>query len=123
MKIMQEVKLNRGINWYVTSDDIREIDVIHEDFFNAVDAAIKQLVNLKEVEINKLNVSITRAYVEMPNASHVYKLVLFNGTNMHELLQEAVGLQKNEQPHELLRYRGHLYFIKFVNSVIVNMEG
>lgn len=119
---MKESKVNQEKNYYVTSGDIREIDVIHEDFFEAVDAAIRQLVNIEEIDINKLNVSITRAYVELPNASRVYKLVRFVGTNMYELLQEADRLQKDGQPHELLRYDGHLYFIKFVHSVIVNLE-
>lgn len=69
-------------NYYVTSCDIQEMDVIYEDFFAAVDAAIMQLVNLEEIDINKLNVSLTRAYVESANSKPIYKLVQFTGPNI-----------------------------------------
>ena len=119
---MQEVKANQGKNYYVTSSDIRKIDVIHEDFFEAVDAAIMQLVNLEKIDVNKLNVSLTRSYVELPNSKPIYKLVQFVGTNFSDLMEANKKLPDNKQTHELIRYNGHLYFAKLIQSVIVNVE-
>lgn len=119
---MQEVKANQEKNYYVTSSDIREIDVIHEDFFEAVDEAIMQLVNLEKIDVNKLNVSLTRSYVELNNSKHIYKLVQFVGTNFSALMEANEKLPDNKQTHELIRYNGHLYFAKFIHSVIVNVE-
>lgn len=119
---MREVKENQEKNYYVTSSDIREIDVIHEDFFEAVDAAIMQLVNLEKIDVNKLNVSLTRSYVELHNSKHIYKLVQFVGTNFSDLIKANERLPDNKQTRELIRYNGHLYFEKFIQSVIVNLE-
>ena len=119
---MQDVKANQEKNYYVTSSDIREIDVIHEDFFEAVDAAVKQLVNLDVIDINKLNVSLTRSYVELHNSKPIYKLVQFVGTNFSAFMEANKRLTDNKQTHGLIRYNGHLYFAKFIQSVIVNVE-
>lgn len=121
-ELVQEVKANQGKNYYVTSSDIREIDVIHEDFFEAADAAIKQLVNLEKIDVNKLNISLTKSYVELPNSKPIYKLVQFVGTNFSDLMEANKKLPDNKQSPELIRYNGHLYFAKFIQSVIVNVE-
>lgn len=120
---MQEVKANQGENYYVTSGDVREMDVVYEDFFAAVDGAIMQLVNLEKIDVNKLNVSLTRSYIELPNSKPVYKLVQFVGTNFSALMEANKKLPDNKQTHEFIRYNGHLYFAKFIQSVIVNVEG
>lgn len=115
--------LSKEKNYYVTSGDSEEMDVVYEDFFAAVDAAIMQLVNLEEIDINKLNVSLTRSYVELPNSKPIYKLVQFVGTNFRDLMEANKKLPDNKQVHEFIRYNGHLYFAKFIQSVIVNVEG
>ena len=122
LEIKSIKKANQEKNYYVTSSDIREIDVIHEDFFKAVDAAIMQLVNLEVIDINKLNVSLTKSYVDLPNSKPIYKLVQFVGTNFSALMDANKKLPDNKQTHELIRYNGHLYFAKFIQSVIVNVE-
>lgn len=119
---MQEVKANQGKNYQVTSDDIREIYVIHEDFFEAVDEAIEQLVNLEKIDVNKLDVSLTKSYVELHNSKHIYELVPFVGTIFYALMEANKKLPDNKQTHELIRYNGHLYLAKFIQSVIVNVE-
>lgn len=119
---MREVIENQEKNYYVTSGDIREIDVIHEDFFAAVDAAIMDLVNIEDIDINKLNVSLTRAYVESANSKPIYKLVQFIGTNFSDLKEANKKLPVDKQKHELIRYNSNLYFAKFIQSVIVNLE-
>lgn len=116
------MKVNQEKNYYVTSGDIREIDVIYEDFFVAVDAAIRQLVNIEEIDANKLNVSLTRVYVESANSKPIYKLIQFVGTNIDALKEANKKLPANKQSYELIRYDGHIYFTKFIQSVIVNLE-
>lgn len=120
---MRGEKVNQKKNYYVTSNDIREIGVIYENFFASVDGAIMQLVNLETIDVNKLNVSLTRSYVDLPNSKPVYKLVQFVGTNFSELKTANEKLPDNKQKFEFIRYDGHLYFTKFIQSVIVNLDG
>lgn len=119
---MREVKENQKKNYYVTSSDVQEMDIVYEDFFAAVDRSIMQLVNLEKIDVNKLNVSLTKSYVELPNSKPIYKLVQFVGTNFSALMEANKKLPDNKQTHELIRYNGHLYFAKFIQSVIVNVE-
>lgn len=119
---MQEGIAIKRKNYYVTFGDIQELVVIYEDFFAAVDGAIMQLINLEEIDINKLNVSLTRSYVELPKSKPLYKLVQFVGTNFNELKKANEKLPVNKRKLELIRYNGHLYFAKFIQTVIVNVE-
>ena len=119
---MREVKVNQEKNYYVTSGDIRDMDVIYDDFFAAVDAAIMQLVNLEDIDINKLNVSLTRAYVESANSKPIFKLVHFTGANINKLKKSNEKLPENKKSYDLIRYNGRIYFAKFIQSVIINLE-
>lgn len=117
------METGEGKNYYVTSGDSEEMDVVYKDFFAAVDAAIMDLVNFEDIDINKLNVSLTRAYVESTNSKPIYKLVQFTGTNFNALKRANKKLPKNKQSYELIRYEGNIYFTKFIQTVIVNIEG
>ena len=97
---MQVVKDNETKGYFVRSNTINPEDMICENFFDAVDIAVRQ--NFKEqgmdydkVDKDKMNVCITKSYVVAYNSKRIYQLI---------------------------RTNGKLFSTKFYRTVIVNME-
>lgn len=98
---MREVKENEIKGYFIPNGSTNPKNLLFESFFDAVDTAVKQV--LKEqgkaydtLNLDKLNVCITKAYVMKHNSKRIYKL-LCTSNNMYQS--------------------------KFYRTVIVNEEG
>ena len=95
------MKGNEIKGYFVPSNTVNPEDMICENFFDAVDIAVRQFfkeqgLDYDKVNKDKMNVCITKSYVVAYNSKRVLKLI---------------------------RTGGKLFSTEFYRSVIVNMEG
>lgn len=94
------MKDNETKRYFIPNGSVNPKDLICENFFDAVDTAVKQILkkqglDYKTLDLNKLNVCITKAYVMKHNSMRICKL-LWASEN--------------------------LYHCKFYRTIIVNVE-
>lgn len=94
------MKENEIKGYFVPSDNLDPKNLICVNFFDAVDIAVRQVLkkqgqDFNTLDLNKLNVCITKAYVMKHNSMRVYKLLWASG---------------------------NLYQSKFYRTIIVNVE-
>lgn len=95
------MKENEIKGYIVPSITVNPEDMICENFFDAVDIAVRQIfkeqgLDYDKVNKDKMNVCITKSYVVAYNSKRVYKLI---------------------------RTGGKLFITEFYRTTIVNMEG
>lgn len=95
------MKENEIKGYLVTSITVNPEDMICENFFDAVDIAVRQIFKEQGIDYNsvnkdKMNVCITKSYEVAYNSKRVYQLI---------------------------RTDGKLFSTEFYRTVIVNMEG
>lgn len=94
-------KENEIKGYFIASASVNHEDIIYENFFDAVDIAVKQIfkqqgIDYDKVNKDRINVCITKSYAVVYNSRRIYKFT------------KAVG---------------ELFRSKFYRTVIVNMEG
>lgn len=95
------MKENEVKGYFVPGNYVNPEDMICENFFDAVDIAVRQIfkeqdIDYEKVNKDKMNVCITKSYVVEYNSKRV---------------------------HQLIRTDGKLFNAKFYRTIIVNMEG
>ena len=94
------MKDNEIKRYFIPNDSVNPKDLVCENFFDAVDTAVRQIlkkqgIDYNTLDLNKLNVCITKAYVMQHNSMRICKL-LWTSDN--------------------------LYHYKFYRTIIVNVE-
>lgn len=97
---MKESKEKEVEGYFVPSNSTNPRSLLFDNFFDAVDVAVRQVIkemglSYDTLDLNKLNVCITKAYVMKRNSKRVCKLVWTSN---------------------------NLYQFKYYRTVIVNVE-
>lgn len=95
------MKENEIKGYLIPSITVNPEDMICENFFDAVDIAVRQIfkeqgIDYDKINKDKMNVCITKSYVVAYNSKRI---------------------------HQLIKTDGKLFSTKFYRTVIVNMEG
>lgn len=98
---MRDLKKNEVKGYFVPSNSVNPEDLICENFFDAVDIAVRQIFKEQDIDYDrinkdKINVCITKSYVVAYNSKRI---------------------------HQLIRTDGKWFSTKFYRTVIVNREG
>lgn len=92
---MRDTKGKEAKGYFVPNGSTNPKDLLLEDFFEAVDTAVRQVLKeqgqtYEKLDLNKLNVCITKAYVMKHNSKRIYRLLMASDNLYHSEFYRAV---------------------------------